>query len=193
MNKIAYIIPGYRESHLKQSGYKKVAKIFESRGITPIQVPIRWKKKGPERFADYAARFLKFYKKKKGDKVYVLGFSYGATIAFLTATRTKPTALILCSLSPYFREDQKNLKPAWLRWWKKQFVESDYSFAQLAPKIKTRTYLIVGTKEPAVCLLRAKDATRKLQNSCLIKARDAKHTIGQKQYLAVVEKVIAEL
>jgi hypothetical protein len=33
MKKIAYIIPGYCESHLRQRGYNKVAKFFKEHGI----------------------------------------------------------------------------------------------------------------------------------------------------------------
>lgn len=192
MQKSVYIIPGYGESYLRQSGYKKVAKLFKAYGIIPIHVPVHWKKKGPEKFSDYARQFLKFY--KKGNKeVYILGFSYGATIAFLTATKTKPKALILCSLPPYFKEDQKNLKPEWLRWWKKRFIESDYAFAKLAPKIKTPTYLLVGGKEHKSCLLRAKDAKKKMKKSRLVIAKGAEHKIGQKEYISALEKLIAKL
>lgn len=116
MKKIAYIIPGYCESHLRQRGYDKIAKFFEERGIEPIHVEIDWEKNKPKRFSDYTKQFLDLYRKPKGTKVYILGFSYGATIAFLTASETRPKTLILCSLSPYFEEDLvRDMKPAWVR------------------------------------------------------------------------------
>ncbi len=192
MKKVAYIIPGYGESHLRQSGYNKVAKFFKEQGITPIHVQINWKYKKPARFEDYVKQFLKVYKKPKGTEVYILGFSYGAIIAFLSAVKTKPKALILCSLSPYFKEDQKNLKPIWIKWWRKNFIESDFSFTELASKVKTKTYLIVGNKEPNHCLVRARDAKRKLDARLSI-AKGAKHNIGQKEYLQTVKKVILKL
>ena len=193
MKKVAYILPGYRESHLKQKGYGKVARFFEEKGIEPIHVNIKWKQNSEELFKDYTRQFLKVYRKPKGAEVYILGFSYGATIAFLSAVKTKPTAFILCSLSPYFKEDLKNLRPAWLKWWKKSFVESDYSFDKLAPKVKSNTYLIVGSKEHKSCLIRAKDAKKKIKNSHLIIAKNAKHKIGQKEYLETIKKVISKL
>jgi len=193
MKEIAYIIPGYCESHTRQRGYNKIAKFFEAQGIEPIHVEIAWKRKSPERFSDYAEEFLKVYKKPKGAKVYVLGFSYGATIAFLTAPKTKPDALILCSLSPYFEEDLKDLKANWVRWFRKNFTESDYSFQKLAPKVKSRTYLIVGDKEDKACLVRAKGARKGIVDSSLSVAEGAEHKIGQKEYLAAVERAISRL
>ncbi|MEI6479995.1 MAG: hypothetical protein WCO12_00525 [bacterium] len=191
--KIAYIIPGYNESHLKQRGYNKVAKLFEESGVTPIHVEIDWKHNNPNRFDDYTEQFLKVYKNQKNTETYILGFSYGAMIALLTATKTKPKALILCSLSPFFEEDLINLKPAWVRWWRKNFIESDYSFTKIAQKIKTKTYLIVGEKEDESCIARAKDAKKKLQDNHLSVARGAEHKIGQEEYLEVVKRLVSKL
>lgn len=193
MKKIAYIIPGYCESHLRQKGYNKVASFFEERGIEAIHVDIDWEKNSPKRFTDYTTQFLTLYKKPRGAEVYILGFSYGATTAFLTATKTKPKALILCSLSPYFEEDLLSMKPAWVRWFRERFVESDYSFSKIAPKVVTETYLIVGDREDISCITRAKDAKKKLDNAHLTIARGAKHKIGQKEYLEAVRKVISKL
>ncbi|MEK7094230.1 MAG: alpha/beta fold hydrolase [Patescibacteria group bacterium] len=192
MKKITYIIPGYEESHLAQSGYRKIAKLFEARGILPVQVPMRWKKKGAEGFDAYTAQLLNMYEKKKDDEVYILGFSFGAMIAFLTAAKTKPKALILCSLSPYFKEDLKGLKPEWVRWWKRKF-KNEYSFATLAPKIKSKTYLIVGDKESSFCIKRVQAAKRQLANSHMITAKGAKHNINQRTYLSAIKKIVSKL
>jgi len=191
--KVAYIIPGYNESHLKQRGYNKVAKLFEESGITPIHIEIDWKHSDTKCFTDYTEQFLKVYKTQRNTETYILGFSYGAMIAFLTATKTKPTALILCSLSPFFEEDLVDLKPAWVRWWKKNFTESDYSFTKIAQKIKTETFLIVGEKEDESCIIRARDAKKKIQDNHLSIAKGAEHKIGQEEYLKMVKNVISKI
>jgi dipeptidyl aminopeptidase/acylaminoacyl peptidase len=196
MSKIAYIIPGHGESALKQRVYKKVGTMFESRGIKPVYVEIDWQYHNPARFKDFVAQFLKQYKKKKGDEVYVLGFSYGATITFLSESKTKPAGLILCSLSPYFSEDVEGFKPAWVKWWKKNFTESDYSFAKLAPKIKTPTSFLVGSEEGTGwgdSVKRAKDGKKLISNSTLKVIKGAKHNIRQKEYLEALEKFISKL
>lgn len=193
MKRIVYLIPGYGESHLKEKGWNKVAKLFESKGITPVHININWNKNSPERFSDYTLDFMKEFKKPKNTQIYVLGFSFGANIALLTAQITKPKALILCSLSPYFEEDLPRLKPQWVKWWKKTFVESDYSFAKIASKIKSKTYIIVEDIDAKEISYRARDAKKKISNASLFIAKDAKHRIIQKEYLATLEKVIKKL
>jgi pimeloyl-ACP methyl ester carboxylesterase len=193
MKRIAYIIPGHGESHLRQKGYGKIAKLFEAQGITPVQVNIDWDAHKPAEFKQFVQQFLKQYKKPKGAEVYILGFSYGATTAFLSAAKTQPKAFIFCSLSPYFIEDQKNLKPAWMKWFRKNIVNSDYSFKELAPTITSKAYFIVGSEEHEVCHIRARSARRLIPNSSLTIAKGAKHNVGQKEYLATLEKIIKKL
>ncbi len=189
MEKIAYIIPGYEESHLKQKGYNKIANFFKAKGIKPIHIKIKWDLKKPIDFEKYNQQFLKQFHKNKNQEVYVLGFSYGAVISFLTASQTKPKALILCSLSPYFIEDYKNLKPSWLKWWKKNF-KNEYVFKDYSGKISTKTYLIVGSKEDSCVHIRVRQAKKQIKNSLLVVAKGAKHNISQKEYLFHTEKLV---
>jgi len=188
-----YIIPGYGESHKKQSGYKDIAKMCTERGIKPIHVSIDWHAKGRKHFEKYISQFLRQYKKPKDAKIYVLGFSYGAMIAFLSEPITRPDALILCSLSPYFKEDLKTLKPSWLTWWNANFKDSDYSFNKLAPKIKTRTFLIAGDNEGPELARRVRLAKRMIRNSSRVTVKGAKHNVSRKKYLSAVGNIIEKL
>ena len=96
MRKIAYIVPGY-------GGYKhkKLENIFKKNGVEPIFVKIDWNYKKPAEFKHFIKDFLDVYEKPKNVRVYIFGFSFGASIAFLSASKTKPDRLILASLSPY--------------------------------------------------------------------------------------------
>lgn len=193
MRKIVYILPGHKESHRTHKSYTKVASLFEKNGFEVVHVDIQWDASFPKQFAVFTKQFLLQFKKVRGAKVYVLGFSYGATIAFLTAKRTYPAHLILCSLSPYFSEDLKNLEPIWLKFWKRDFTKSDYSFKVFAPGVVSRVDLIAGSEEHSSVLKRARDARKRLSNASLTIAKGAKHNIGQKEYLATIEKLIDRL
>jgi len=193
MKKVVYIIPGYGDSGPKDPDYLKVSKIFEDKGIAPIYVKIHWTRKKKSRFSDYADEFLKVYEKKRGTQTYVYGFSFGATIAFLTAAKTKPKALILSSLSPYFMEDRPRLKASWLRWYKENFVESDYVFSDIASGVRGNTRILVGEKEGPESMARAKDAKKKLANSKLTVVKGARHDASQKQYVEALEKLVRNL
>ncbi len=193
MKKIVYIIPGYGEAREKQERHAALEKIIEDEGMTPIHVNIRWQEKNPERFSDYVQQFVKVYKRQKAQEKYVLGFSFGATVAMLAAPQIKPSGLILCSLSPYFIEDHKTLKPSWLRWWKKTFIDSDYEFANVASKVKAETWILAGDKEGSEVMRRARSAKRRIVNSHLTIVRKGRHDIMQKEYVATLEKVIQKL
>lgn len=192
MQKIAYIIPGYQDWNHGRKGYEKIAAFFKARGIKPIHVKIDWSPK--ERiFENFAIQFLKQYRKPKQCKVYILGFSFGAVAALFAAPKAKPDVLVLCSLSPYFKEDLKTLRPKWLKHWRKRFKRSDYSFAALAPKINAKTYIIAGDREGDEVARRARGARRMIRNSSLTIAKGAKHRISQKEYLIGVKSVIDQL
>lgn len=193
MKKVAYIVPGYGETHLRQRSYKKIAQKCISNGIEPIYISIDWHKGDPENFYGYLQEFLSQYKKPIDTKVYVLGFSFGAMIAFLTAEKTKPDGLILCSLSPYFIEDLPTLKPAWVKWFQDTFTKSKYRFYTYASKITAQTYIIVGDKEGDECIKRAKQAKKHIKNSMLTVVEGAKHNINQKEYQTSIEKIIKKL
>ena len=190
---IAYIIPGNLESHKKQPSYNKIAILFESKGIVPVHVKIEWKKNKVKSFNDYNQQFLKLYKRPKSTAVYILGFSFGALIAFLTTADTKPEGLILCSLSPYFEEDLVSMRQDWLKYWEKYFPYDNFSFNKLVKKVKCKTYVIVGDKESTWSLTRARELNKMIKGSEIFLAKDAEHKINQKEYLKTVEKVIARL
>ncbi len=191
--KIAYIIPGYGESYKKQPSYNKIANLFKIAGIQAVHVDINWHHQKPRQFSDYVDQFLKQLDKPKGTDIFIFGFSYGATIAFLSESKVKVKALILCSLSPYFKEDIKNLEKDWVKSWKKDFIHSDYSFVEVAKKIHTKTYLCVGKEEHLASLTRARSARMRVDNSELFVVKNAKHNINKKEYLEAIECVIDKL
>ena len=193
MKKIVYIIPGYGESHKRQAGYDKVADMFRKKGIEPIHIEINWRSGKRQPFENYLKQFLKRYKRPKNTKIYVLGFSFGALTAFLSEPKMKPAAIILCSLSPYFEEDLPKLPKSWSRWWKKYYPDSNYSFHELAPLIRTTVFMVVGDKENLVVRQRARSAKRLIKKSTLVVATGAKHRISQKEYLVGVKKIIDKL
>src|SRR5258708_1960433 len=99
--KVIFIIPGF--NHLPtDTAYRNIAKMLRSEGYRPILVTIHWNKTTISQNTKY---FLREFKKINAKKKYILGFSFGAMIAFIASTRVAVYGLILCSLSPYFKKD----------------------------------------------------------------------------------------
>lgn len=191
--KIAFIIPGYSESKKNNPAYAKIGGYFKRQDIRSIIVDIDWKYRT---MSDYVAQFKEEYlKNKKAAEVYFLGFSYGAMISFISSVELKPKVQILCSLSPFFKEDLPHILESWKRYAGKARMADfqNISFNALAKKASTKTIILVGDKEGKEIERRAKDANKKIKDSQLIIIPKAKHNIQQGEYLAEIERVIENL
>src|SRR3989338_353910 len=175
MGKIVYIIPGHTE-FIRYKRYKKILPLFTSKGFEVVPVEIKWKK---HVMTDYVSQFLKEYKPKKGS--YIFGFSFGSMIALISAKKVRPKAIILCSLSPYFKEDIPEMKRIFGKKLDKYFSKKDFedlekcSFRKVVKGVKCKTILIVGDREIVVrkktyssVLDRSNEAKRLLRGSRLI-------------------------
>lgn len=190
MNEIAFIIPGYAESKKNNPAYSKIAGYFKHNGIRPVIVEIDWKYKS---MSEYVEQFQQIYLKTKlSGNVYFFGFSYGAMIAFVSSVRLKPKAQILCSLSPFFKEDIRDMR----EWWKKATGKKRLadlqriSFNDLAKQVSSKTILLAGAKEVKEVAKRVGEANRRIRNSRVAIVFGAKHSVQQKEYLAEIKKTI---
>lgn len=184
--KIVYIIPGFGHSKSNKN-YSKISSLFKS--TKSVVIDIKWKNKV---FSDYIKYFEKQLIHKNSDEVYLLGFSFGAIIAFISASKLKPKKLFLCSLSPYFKEDLSKMKKSWKSWFGKKRIEDiqKYNFDKIAKNINSKTYILAGGKEGSELLLRSKKANMKIKKSKLIIMSNVKHNIFQKEYLEELRKLI---
>lgn len=123
----------------------------------------------------------------------VVGFSYGAMIAAMVASRQTPMRLVLCSMSEYWAEDLPKLK---LPWWERALDKRRlqdfhaYRFSTIAPMIACPTTIFVGEKEAArspYLMGVAEDAHRLIEGSVLEVIPRAGHSLnypGYRQALA---------
>jgi esterase/lipase len=140
--KTIFVIPGFRHTP-KQKAYKTIAKMLRKQGFCPIVVPISWR---DTTISENTVSFLKQYKKVRREEKYILGFSFGAMIALLAATKVKTHGLILCSLSPYFQEDKIIWNPTLGT---KRYEDfSKLAATRLARSVKAgKTLFLYGEKE----------------------------------------------
>lgn len=170
--KIVFIIPGFKHRPTHKA-YKTIAKILKSEGYLPILVTIPWRQRTISQNAEY---FLKIYQKVQAKKKYILGFSFGAMIAFIASTKVNASGLILCSLSPYFKEDVSS---------------SQLHCATLAKKIKAKQILLLyGKNETKPLIKRVSAVYRQISvtQKHLIPIKDTEHDIGDKRYLQTIQK-----
>lgn len=188
-----FVIPGFRQTS-KNKAYREISRLLLSEGFDPVLMDIPWKKTTISKNTEY---FLNEYKKIRNRKKNILGFSYGAMIAFLASTKVDVDTLILCSLSPYFQED------IMLKRVPRSPVQADryndfakLNSTELAKKIKARQILMLyGSKEARSLVKRVVQTfdNIKLSKKFLLKINKTEHNIGDKRYLQTIHQVAQTL
>ena len=189
MERAVYIIPGLGES-TKKSVYRKISGLFRDKDIEPIPVDISWKYRT---MSDYVEQFRKRYQENFEREVYLFGFSFGAMICFISSIKIKPRMQFLCSLSPYFREDLRDLPSLSRKYFGKKIIKDlgGYSFNGIAKKVESEVVILVGSEEHKICLRRAREANKRLKNSKLKIIEGVEHDISQEKYLGSLEEIIS--
>ncbi|HSU72542.1 MAG TPA: hypothetical protein VLJ21_01700 [Candidatus Binatia bacterium] len=185
--KVAYIIPGFTDS-ARARHYHYVCDSFLAKGITPSPIKIDWSK---WTLTEYVQQFFEQYRPEKRQETYLLGFSWGAMIALVASREVRPKQQILCSLSPYFKEDLPRIPR------KQDDARSledfaRYSFAEIARTVPKKPLLVVGGEEARDCIRRSLDAAKKLSGTLFV-AGNAFHDISDPAYRVLLKEVIANL
>ncbi len=193
-NKNLFIIPGFGDSFLNKS-YEYLLILAKKKEYNIYGVPIDWKYKT---LNEYTKQFETFYNKHKGKSNTVLGFSYGAAIAFITATYLKPDVLILCSLSQTFKEDFDALNKHKVliikSIGKKRWISGNsFEARKIAEKITSKTTILYGeleAKHSPQLEKRSLETSTLIKNVTLIKIKDTPHIIDSIGYQKTLAKII---
>lgn len=191
--KTFFVIPGYKHRP-NDKAYKEIATILRGLGFEPVLVNIPWKGSTISENTEY---FLKEFRKVNRKKKYILGFSYGAMIAFLASTKVSVSGLILCSLSPYFKEDLPKIKKMTTRLQKLRYQDfSKLHCESLAKQIKTeKLMMLYGTREERSLKKRVREAFEQISTTqkYLMQIRKTEHNIRDKRYINTILQVIKTL
>lgn len=180
--KTLFIIPGFKEK-ISDPQYVALRRAFMRKGFDVHVVPIVWDRRV---MTDWVVQFEKYFFEHRGAKNAVLGFSFGAMIALVTAQRARPDALVLCSLSPYFAEDLSMIPERWRRFIGKRRTEdfARYSMKQTVKGISIPAQVFIGgAEQQKFRLLAARCARAATVLGCPVTVIDGvKHDIGDVRY-----------
>lgn len=187
--KTIFLIPGFKQKATSRY-FDWLVKFLEKKRFKVIRVPIKWDYKT---MSDYVSDFKKFYYKNKSDNNYIIGFSYGAVIAFITASELKPKKIYLCSLSSDFKEDLSKVKP-WIKKYigKKRVLDiKKRSGREIAKRLSVPSVIFYGTVEgnkfPEL-KIRCEETAELAKNSKLIIVNGAPHDIRNIEYIKSIKK-----
>ena len=190
MKKSLFLIPGFRQ-RASDKCFVWLIKFLKEKGFVVVKVPVRWDRR---LMADYVNDFERFYKDNKSQTNYILGFSWGAVIAFLSAPRLKPRKIYLCSLSPYFKEDVVGTKPWVQKIEGKQRIAEKRKFSgrEIAKKFSIPSVVFYGEIEGRRYPLlkkRCEETVRLARNSRLVVVKNAPHKINHPEYVKAIKQI----
>lgn len=188
--KTAFLIAGFNMNRsAADDEYDELRKTIASRGYNVVPVPFTWNYTTVSQYVD---KFVDFYEKHKGDNNIVIGNSYGAMVAFLSAPKIVPDRILLCSLSPYFKEDKdKTTKEYRIRRFGKR---RDNAMDQLSAKqtasginkTVTEVTMLYGEQEKVVyphLVERVICTSKDLENVRLVEVPEAPHPFRDPAYV----------
>lgn len=181
-DKCIFIIPGYRQSPYSRA-YVAIMEALIKKNFIVIPVETSWNNKT---ISENTAEFIELFNSTEGSKKYILGFSYGAMIAFIAASKIKTDGLILCSLSPFFSEDISKPNSFSKLNLKRYSDFSKLNSGQLAKKLKTKkVFMLYGAREAKELIKRVKTVFENIdkKNKYLLSIKNTDHDIADKKYL----------
>ncbi|HUD11143.1 MAG TPA: hypothetical protein VMS08_01930 [Candidatus Saccharimonadia bacterium] len=191
--KHALIIPGFDER--KDERYTELGSVFAARGIEPYFVPIDWPRTDLTRNID---QFSSYYDRYDRRKTVIFGFSVGAMIALVQSSVRPPAALILASLSPWFKEDipTRSASHLALPGHRRMADYDKYEFSRIAPLVVSTTYILVGEREARrlrPLMTRSQAAVELIPGASLTIVPDAPHDFAHPDYLSALTRIIKGL
>ncbi len=187
--KTFFIVPGFK-MQAKDRPFKWLVQFLEEKGIRVVKVPVAWNYKT---LSQNAEDFVGFFNANKTEKNYILGFSYGAVIAFLTAQKLKPKKVYLCSLSPDFTEDRQSMGANEVKIIGKNRYDDTKkrSAKKLAGELSVPAVVFYGEKEgekyPQL-KKRCEEVVRLSKHSQLVVVKDSPHKIDFPDYIIAIKK-----
>lgn len=197
MNGTVFLISGFELNRTAaDEQYEDLRDAIKAKGYEAVPVDINWKYHTMSKFV---TDFKEIYRKKAGLHNIIIGNSFGAMVAMITAPELNPEKIILCSLSPFFREDIPRFSPGKTEKW--FGVRRVNDFLTISAKLITdeinktnvKSTLFYGEQEKKIhkkLVERVIDTAKDIKGSQLIEIPDAPHSFRDVKYIVAITKVL---
>jgi pimeloyl-ACP methyl ester carboxylesterase len=192
--KIAVVIPGFMQ-HVESSRgsriYQPLLHDLREAGYKVVPIQVTWERRT---FDDWLPEVEKQVAGVQTEDALLIGFSYGAMLSSVLATRHKFARVFLCSLSPYFAEDLRRATKAWHSVGHRRISAFEkVHFEDIVKKYNAdQTIVFAGEVEmlrrkAPVLAERNKEAAARLPNAQFIAVPKAAHDISHPNYAAAIK------
>ncbi len=175
--------------------YQDLRQAIKDKNYEVIPVDIYWRK---QTMSGFVKKFIKFYQHKKGAINIIIGNSFGAEVALITAPKLKPDKIILCSLSPFFKEDipRFNDRKKLEKWFGPRRLKDleQISANEAAKRINQtniKTIMFYGEKEKIMykkLVERVKATAKDINETELMEITEAAHSFKDPAYIKVISE-----
>ena len=184
-----YIVPGFGES-TRAKNYCDVIKHAREKDFFVIPITIEWD--GDKSMDDYIKEVeTQIPDKNAGD--VILGFSFGAYITYVISKKKVFDNYIFCTISPYFKENLKDLSEESKNYLGKNLIDSlkKYSIHQ---GNDSNVWFLAGEKDWESAIDVNKEAKKNWSGrSKFILIEGAGHELGYKKYTKSVNEILTSL
>ena len=191
--KTFFIVPGFR-MQVRDKDFRWLVDFLGHKNFRVIGVPVRWQRRT---LTQQAAEFVEFFHANKGSENYVLGFSLGGAITFMTAEILKPRRIAICSIGPEYAEDYAGTIPAHVRFMGKRRYEDmkTRSARAIARGLSVPCAVVYGSAEAAqfpILKSRVEEVATLAKHARVFVAKDAGHQFDAPGYIDAVKRAVAD-
>ena len=184
-----YIIPGFGES-TRTKNYRAIIKSARANHYDVIHLNIIWDM--DKTIPDYVKEVEQQIPKNNYNGI-LLGFSFGAYIAYVVSKNKIFTNYIFCTISPYFKENLKDIPQESKEFFGKKFIEKLKRYS-ISEGNKNNAYFLTGEKDWNIAINTNKKAEKNWTGeSKFILIKKAGHELGHKNYTEKVNQLIKKL
>ena len=179
-----YIIPGFAET-ARMKNYKEIKSIAKNFGFKTVSVKINWNKNKT------VSHYIQEVKRQipAGEHSTILGFSFGAFIAYNIAKEYKFSDFIFCTISPYFKTNLKEIPSKSKKYFGRKFI-NDLNKYKINSGTKNRAWFLVGDQDWNLAIkTNLKTREKWAGKSDFIIVKKAGHELSPSNYVKEVRKI----
>jgi len=181
-----YIVPGFGES-TRMNNYREVIKLSRGKGLEVVSVKIVWDM--DKTMNDYLKEVSEQIPNLNEDD-YLLGFSFGAYIAYILSQKKIFSGYVFCTISPYFKENLKDIPQESKDYFGEDFMKS-LEFHKIHKGNKADAWFFTGEKDWELAIKMNKKASDKWGGkSSFGLVKDTGHELGAVNYIKEFKKVL---
>ncbi len=185
MSKTLLIIPGFGEN-TNEKPYQEICNYAKSIGYTKVvEINPKWSYRTASNWCNDAKKSISFL---KPDETTVVAFSFGSYISLMLAEDLNFKKVIVCSLSPYFKEHLAKIPEKAKEFLGKRRV-NDFKKHSLPSKLSSqKNIFLFGDKEWLYAIEEASKYSQK-QKSTFKLIKDTLHELND-EYLKEIKKIL---